>query len=136
MGKLAYSLILLFAIEMSLVLFAGAGFPGSSLYLLLTDPTQWDDNLLLGTSIINDILLILGGAAIVTGLYFVRNEWIVYAGLGAVFISFGINLYNLWQFYEGQGIFGDSGAIIATLLIGGIIIMFIITVLDFTRGRD
>lgn len=134
MGKIGYSLIMLFAIEMALILFAKTAIPGTSLYSFVTDPQEWD-NLTLLNQIINDILLIAGAATIVAGLYFVRNEWIVYAGIAAVFLSFGLILTQLWQFYSSQGIFGDSGGIIATLFLGGWIIMFIITILDFSRGK-
>lgn len=135
MGKIMYGMILMFAIELALVLFAKAAFPGSSLYNLMINPAGWQSEIFLDY-LIGDILLIAGTVGIVAGLYFIRNEWIVYAGVGAVFISFGINLYNMWQFISAQGIFGDSGAIVGTILVSGLLISYIVTVLDFTRGRD
>lgn len=135
MGKIGYSLIMVFAIEMALILFAKQSIPGTALYTLVTNPSDWDSTLLLG-QVLTDVLLVGGVAGIVAGLYFVRNEWIVYASISVVFLSFGSVLYQLWQFLGKEALLGDAGPIIATLLIGGWVIMYIVTVLDFSRAKD
>ena len=135
MGKVGYALIMVFAIEFALILFAKSAIPGTSLYNLVLNPQEWD-SLTLINQVLNDVLLIAGVGAIVAGLYFVRNEWIVYAGISSVFLSFGLVIVQFWQIYSAYGLFGDSDKIVLTMLIGGLIIMFIVTVLDFSRGTD
>ena len=134
MGKIIYALLLAFTVQFALVLFAGQSFPASSLYTFLMNPTEWDNGLFIGA--INDILLLLGGASIIAGLYFIRNEFILYLGLAAVFFSFGISFYNMWQFINQQAILGQGAGTIATLIITPIVLTYIILVLDFARGKD
>lgn len=134
MGKIVYALLLAFVTQFALVLFAGQNFPGSSLYNFLLNPTDWEGTLFIGA--INDILLLLGGASIIAGLYFIRNEFILYLGLAAVFFSFGISFYNAWQFINQQAILGEGAVYIASLVMAPIILVYIILVLDFARGKD
>ena len=136
-GMLKYVLILIVVIELSMVLFEVSEVPGTSLYNLVKAPIDWSSNNFLGSDIINGVLLTIGtGAAIVAGLYLVKNEWIVYAALGGVIITFGATLYQLFQFFENQGVFGDFGTYIAMMGLMGLVIVYITTVLDFTRGKD
>ena len=134
MGKIVYPLFFAFAIQFVLILFAGQEIPGSALYTFLANPTSWSTTALFGA--LSDVLLVAGTAAIVAGLYFIRNEWIVYSGLGFIFFSFGASFYNAWQFVNQHANWGDGGALAATIFIAPLILVFIIAVLSFTRGRD
>lgn len=134
MGKIVYTLLIAFVVQLALITFAGQDIPTSALYTFLTNPVEWDNSLFI--SAINDVLLILGGAAIIAGLYFIRNEFILYLGLGAIFFSFGISLYNLWQFIAQQALLGQGAEFVATIVIAPIILLYIVTIFDFARGKD
>ena len=129
-----YSLILLFAIELSMILFMGIAIPGTSLYNFLINPVSWDDMPLLGA--LSDVLFIGGTALIIAGLYAIKNEFALYAGISAIFISFGSGFYQFYQYYSKEALFGDAAGIITTMFIAGLVIMYIVTILDFARGQD
>lgn len=144
MGKVANFLIVAVIFQVALMLFAGqySGLadPGAdtnstmSITNLVVNPQNWLSNPFL--EYLNAALFAFGIAAVVAGLYFIRNEWIVYAGIGGVFLSFGISVYNFWQYMSGQNLWSGADNIIITLLMLPVFVFFVITVLDFTRGKD
>jgi len=143
MGKVMNALLLVSILQLSLILFSGQFVAEAdsfaetnqtmSLVELIRNPQNWTDLQLL--SYLNTVLFAFGLTAVVAGLYFIRNEWIVYAGIGGVFLSFGISIYNFYQYMIAQNIFGGA-AIIVTLLMLPFFIYFLVTILDFTRGKD
>ena len=135
MGKLTYALIFMFVIQFCLVIFLGADWPGSALYDLVINPTQWDDTTLV-SKVLNDAMLIVGLGAVAVGSILFRNELLIYSGLAAVFLSYGTSLYQIYQVIGSQEMFGDFSYLMATLITGGLIIAFIMITLDYIRGKD
>ncbi len=137
MGKMIPMLILIFALELGMILFFQVTIPGTSLYTIIADPAEWSSGTL-GAFLLSDILLAVGAIGIVAGLYFVRNDWIVYASVSAVFFSFGLVIVQAWQELAGTEMLGDavSAGFIMSMLLGGLIIAFLISVMDYARGRD
>lgn len=141
-AKILIALALVFAIELTASLFVTC-VPGSgiaceektSLFTFLLNPQDWS-----AAGLINlfqsDLFLIGGATAIIVGSIFLKNDFIVYAGIGGVLFGFGQTLYQLWQYINSQSVFGDASGMIATAILGPIMIFFIVTILDFVRGRD
>lgn len=142
MGKIENALILVVAAQIALILFTGQFTSASdsfadtnqtmSIVNYIIAPQDWSNLQIL--SYLNEVIFAFGIGAVVAGLYFIRNEWIVYAGIGGVFLSFGISIYNLSQYFAAQNIFGGAW-IIVNLFMLPFFIYFLIAVLDFTRGR-
>lgn len=143
MGKMLTALIMVILIEFSLGLFVSC-IPAdgvvcenkTSLFTFILDPQDWS---LIGfiDLILDNTLLIAGSSLIIAGFLLTpRYDFVIYAGIAFVFVSFGQTLYFLWQQLAALGLFGDAAPIIASLILAGPLIYFIIAVLDFIRGRD
>lgn len=143
MGKMLTALVIIFAIELAMSLFITC-YPGEGvtcegktyLFSLLVNPQDWSTNNLL--SWLKDNVLLLGGVlTIIAGLtIFTKVDFVIYLGIAAVFYSFGQTLFQLWQQIANIGFFGDGGNVMASIFVGGLIIYFLIAVLDYARGRD
>lgn len=136
MGKtILAALVLAFAIEFTLILFLGSQYTQTSLYSFLISPSDWESNPLI-FYFSNNVFLAVAGIGIIAGLYFIRNDFVIYAALGATFFSFGINIYHLWNAINSNMPAGDMSGIIATLVCFPIALFYIMACLDFARGRD
>jgi len=139
MAKLAGLLLLVFAINIGLVLIAGQSIPGNSLYNFLINPQDWNASTMLGW-LISDIALI-GGTALVIGSVAFKNDFLAFAGISTVFLSFGAQLFQLFQWVQSQPIFGGIGpegfgTWAATFFVSPIVLLYIYTILEFWRGKD
>lgn len=143
MGKMMVALVIIFIIELGMSLFISC-YPGEGvtcegktyLFTFLMNPQDWSASNWIEW-ITSNVLLFGGTLAIVAGLtLFTKYEFLVYMGVAAVFWSFGETIFHLWQQLANISFFGDAGTPIATLLIGGLLIYFMISVLDYARGRD
>lgn len=145
MGKVGNILLLLVIIEFALIMFTGTGTPegdptsvgnesSSSLLTMMVSPQEYLNLSLY--SAMNLIFMLVGAFTIIVGSYFIRNEWVAYAGITAVFFSFFLTLVHFHQYMTAQGVWGGSDGIIISLLMAPIIILFIVTLLDFSRGKD
>jgi hypothetical protein len=136
MGKMVYLVMTVIAVQLTLYLVFDVGFPLASLWLLFLNPQNWDSLSL--TAMITDAFTVVGVSAIIVGTLFWRNEFLVFAGLAAVFYSFGKQLVNLWQQIAGQSFFGDaaSSSLVASIIVGAIIFLYIFTIFEWWRGRD
>ena len=136
MGKMVNVLFIVMGVQLALVMFAGASIPGSSLWQLITNPFDWSNLDLI--DLLTDTLVVAGGVITIGGLVF-GNDLAVFGGISAVLLSFGASLYEFWNYFDSRGIFfggpGESGWI-AILFVSPIILLFIIVLLDFWRGKD
>jgi len=142
MARIENALILVVAMQFALILFSGQFVSEAdssadtnqtmSVVDFITTPQDWTDLQILGY--LNTVLFAFGISAVVAGLYFIRNEWIVYAGIGGVFLSFGASIYNVHQYFVAQNLFGGA-TILVTLIMAPFFIYFLVAVLDFTRGK-
>lgn len=142
MGKIVGALALVFAIELAISLFVSCVPGGSvsceektSLFTFLLNPQDWSLAGLVNM-LQSDIFLIGGATAIVIGSMFFKYDFIVYAGVAGVFFGFGQTLYQWWQQTNSQAVFGDASGIVATILLSGFVLFFIVTILEFARGKD
>lgn len=135
MGKLVYLVMIVIAVQLSLLLVFGQAIPGSTLWDLFTSPASNWDNLSL-TSLISDTITAISAVAIIIGTFWVKYDFLVFAGISGVFLSFGVVLSNVWQQIKSQAAATGNGGLIASLVVGPIIFLYILTILEFWRGRD
>ena len=144
MGKMLTALLIVFLIEASISIFmVGEPAPGeeteekTSFFEWLFNPQDWGVSDILG-EIDSTIFLIGGAVAITVGTLWMKSEFLVYAGVASVFLSFGATLYRLWQETAKISFFGGEavGQIMATTLLGCVFIYFLISVMDYARGKD
>jgi len=141
MGKLLNSLLLLVAIDICLVIFMGIAPPGSALWTLITNPTEWSSLTLL--DYIETTLVVLGASAVVVGTVWTKDDWIIFAGITSVFLSFGAGYYEFYQRLIGSPLAffsapltSGSSLTITAILIAPLILIYLYTALSFWRGRD
>jgi hypothetical protein len=133
MGKLVYSMFVLFMIQAAAILFLGVSFPGTALYSTVTGAEAWNAIPLI--DYVSAALLAIGAIGIVIGLYVVRNDFIFYASIGAVLLSFGQAYYEMYQkIYGAMG--GYIPQQIIVLFFVPVILPWIFLILDWIRGRD
>ena len=131
MGKMTAALIMIASIELGVALFM-QDTAISSLLFWVTHPQEasYTDFLGSATSILFNLA---ASTAIIAGfLYAVRPE-AVYASVALFVISFITIIARWWTLIASQGVFGQSGWLVATLLITPLSIFFLITVLDYAR---
>ena len=143
MGKLMNALIIALIIELAASMFitcigVGCGEERTFLFSWVLNPQNWSANGLM-TFITNNLFTLAGGAIIVgAALYLGGIEFVVFAGLAAIFFSYVKTLWILHQVIRNIGFFGGEiiGGFIATILLGGLLVYTIVAVIDFARGRD
>ena len=122
-------LLVVFAIHFTLMMCGIADVPGTALYQFLINPLDWEGADFLG--VLSDLFLTVGVAAtIIAGTVITRSDIFLFAGIASIFLSFGLPLAELFSIVEVQ-----SNSTLATLLVSPIILIYIITVVQFWRGR-
>ncbi len=125
---MAKLILVVFLIQFTLVITGVAAIPGSSIYNLLTNPTDWSASDFLNTFSL--LLLATGGVAVIVGTIVTRSDIFIFSGIAAIFLSFGIGLGELWTIIAAQ-----SNYIIATFFVAPILLIYIVTVIAWWRGR-
>lgn len=146
MGKMRNILLIVAVLQISLLLFATPGSEISdttlatgqnqsmSLTRILLQPQNWNSNPL--WSYLGVVLMGVGLAGVIIGSIFIKTDFPVYAGIALVFLSFGVSIFNFWQYMAAQGVWGEASFPIIALLMVPLVIMFIIAIFDYARGRD
>lgn len=129
MGKIVYALFVLFLIQALGFIYLGVEFPGSSLYQGVTG-----GYVLPFMEYIDEALVLLGGAAIIAGLYFIKSDFVFYAGISVVIYSFGKSYFALYNQVASR--FGFIPPQILILFFVPLILPWVFIVLDWVRGRD
>ena len=129
MAMLIKLLIAVFFIEAILISLGIAAIPGEGFYLFISNPTDWNGNIL--SLLISDLFLSIGGIAIIAGTYLIKTDLIVFAGLASVLYSFGKPLGSLWVI-----IAAESSPLVAMFLVSPIILIYVLTIVAWWRGRD
>jgi hypothetical protein len=134
MGKLIYAMCILFVLQFSAFLFLGVDLPGTSLYAAIMGATEWSS--LSYIDYLNGALLAIGVVGLVAGLYIVRSDFVFYASLAAIFITFGQVYYEMYQKIVGvTNAHGIPNQIIMFLFVP-LILPWTFILLDWIRGRD
>lgn len=122
-------LLVAFAIHFTMIITGVADFPGSALYIFLTNPLAWETTNFLG--LLSDLFLSVGVAAtIIAGTVLTRSNIFLFAGIAGVFLSFGLPLAELFAIITAQ-----SNIIIAIILVAPLILIYVITCISWWRGR-
>jgi len=132
MGKLLNAVLLVAAINLAMVMFLGASIPGSSLWTLITNPSAWSNLSLI--DYIQDTLGLVGLAGIVIGSFFIKSDFLVFAGISTIFLSFGMGLVEFHQ--RVSSTFDAFSPYITTLMITPLILAYIYVIFKFWRGND
>lgn len=133
MGKLVNSLLLIIAIEFSMILFLGIPTPISSLVELVTSPELFTKAALIDQIVTS--LTLVGVAGIAIGTIFSKQDFLVFGGLSLIFLSYGATFFRLYQTLNALPHFGKE-SYIAIIITAPLIIIYVYTVLKFWRGSD
>jgi len=132
--KLLNLLLLLVAIELSLIMFLGITTPSSSLVSLATNSQNWSN-----LALINQLQLIIAGlgtAVIIVGLFVgAKSDFLIMAPLVTVLLTYGATFYQVYQVIIQHSQF-NSNNYIAIIAITPFIIAYVYTLIKFWRGND
>ena len=137
MGKLYPALMLIVAIEVAMKLFLGVTTPVTSIFELILNPSNWSLTSFVISS--SNIIGLAGIAGIVIGSFWSKGDFLVFAGIAALFFSYGkvfgqfgtaistmINTYSTYQ----------AGNLVSFFIMAPIIVLYIYTIFKFWRGDD
>ena len=129
MSNFTKLLLVVFAIHFTLVITEVVGVPGSALYSFLTNPSNWGSMDII--SLLSDSFLTTAGIlTIVAGASFLpRGDLVIFATMATVFLSFGLPLVSLFNLISAQ-----LNWIMATVIVGPILAIYILTVVAWWRG--
>ena len=129
MASMTKLLLVVLAIHLTLIITGVADIPGSALYDFVTNPSGWEATDFGG--LINDLFLSVGVAAtIIAGTVITRSDIFLFAGIAGVFYSFGQPLAELWTLIAGQ-----IDPIIATIIVGPILLIYVVTCIAWWRAQ-
>jgi len=137
MGKLYPALMLIVAIEVAMKLFLGVTTPVTSLLDLILNPYNWSlTSFVISAS---NTIGLAGIAGIVIGSFWSKGDFLVFAGIAALFFSygkvfgaFGTTIANVINSQSSMG----AGNIVAFFIMAPIIVLYIYTIFKFWRGDD
>lgn len=127
MSKFVNLMLVVVAIQLVLISTGVVSIPGDVLFNFIINPSSWNNNA--WSSLISDLILGVSGVAIIIGLLFFKNDFIVFAPMVGVLFSFGIGLYNLYALVQAQ-----INSMVAIILISPIILIYIMGVLEWWRA--
>lgn len=133
MGKMVALLIIVFMIQLSLYLFDVQQDDEGSFFNFLINPTPWSNDTWFATWI-----FLTGGAisiAVIGGIV-LKNDLMVFAGAAGTFLLLGMPIASLWNVIGREAALGDLSQIIASIIVSPIIILYIMTALDWWKGKD
>lgn len=134
MGKLLPMLLFIVAINLSIVIFVGGNVPGSSLWDLIVNPQNWNNLSLMG--LIGDAIALSAVVGIVVGSFWTKSDFLVFASITGVFLSFGISFAELYTRFNQWEVLGQSNSYIALILAAPLIMTYIYVILKFWRNAD
>lgn len=134
MGKMLPMLLLVVAIELALVIFIGGDLPGSSLWDLIQDPQNWSNLSLV--SLFGDAVGLAALSGITVGTFWSKSDFLVFASITGVFLSFGISISRLFTQLNSQALFTSSQSYLAMIIVAPMIISYVYVCLKFWRGSD
>ena len=143
MGKLTNMLLILFGLQIGMVLIAGSEIPFIPLVEAVLGLEDWTA---LGFwDFFSSTLFVAGAGSVAVALY-TKSEMFYFLGLTSMFFSFGATWYQAYTKLKAEGFLGsgdvymigntDASGIILLLFVGVLVIMWLMTLIDFLRGRD
>ena len=128
MGAMTKSMMVVFVAYLVLILAGVVTVPGSALWTLMFNPTNWES--LSFISLISDALL-AGGAALAVGGTIFGNDTATFAGISGVFFSMGAGLMELFIIIKNT-----LGSEVAMIAVSPLILIFIMAIMAFWRRGD
>lgn len=127
-------LLFIVAINLSIVIFVGGNVPFSSLWDLIVNPQNWSNLSLMG--LIGDAVALSAVVGIVVGSFWTKSDFLVFAGITGVFLSFGISFAELYSRLNQWEVLGQSNSYIALIFAAPLVITYIYVILKFWRNAD
>jgi len=137
LANLTKLILVLVAIHIIFQMTGVVDLPGTSVYQLLTNPTNWGASDII--SLLNDLTIAAGGTLVIVGTLLPgKHDLMVFAGLATVMLTFGIGFGELFILIQAdaEAIFAGGGKWIATLFVSPIVAIYFMTVISFWRGRS
>jgi len=134
MGKMLPMLLLVVAIELSLVMFIGGDLPGSSLWDLISNPQNWGE--LSFVDLFSDAVGLAAISGIIVGTFWTKSDFLVFASITGVFLSFGVSVSKVFTQLNSQTVFTSSQSWLAIIIVAPMIISYLYVCLKFWRGSD
>ena len=129
MSSFTNMLIIVVMIQFTMIMFGVTDVPGTSLYTFISNPSDWETagwNLLLG-----DVIAAASVAMVIIGTYWIKTDFLIFAGVTGIIYSFGKPLISLFNEIKNS-----SSPEIAILITAPIIILYIMLLLGWWRGRN
>ena len=137
MGKLYPALMLIVAIEIAMKIFLGVTTPVTSILTLILNPYNWSLTAFVISA--SNIIGLAGIAGIVIGSFWSKGDFLVFAGIAALFFSYGkvfgqfsTTIANVINSQSSSG----AGTLISFFIMAPIIILYIYVIFKFWRGDD
>lgn len=134
MGKLLPMLLAIVAINLSIVIFVGGTPPGSSIWTMITNPQDWSNLSLI--SLMTDATALAAVAGIIIGSFWTKSDFLIYAGITGVFLSFGISFAELYIRFDQWEVLSTSQSYIALIFAAPLLITYLYVILKFWRNAD
>ncbi len=134
MGKLLPMLLFVVAINLSIVIFVGGSPPGSSLWDLITNPQDWNNLSLM--DFLTDAVALASVVGIVVGSFWTKSDFLVFASISGIFLSFGISFAELYNRFNQWEVLGQSNSYIALIFTAPLLISYLYIILKFWRNSD
>ena len=122
------SMMVVFVAYLVLILMEVITIPGSALWALMLNPTNWESLSFL--NLIRDAAAVAGVGIIIGGSIF-NNDILVFGGISAVFFSMGAGLMELFIVIKNT-----LGPEMAMIIVSPFILIFVMAILAFWRRGD
>lgn len=137
MGKFAYALLTLFAIELSLWFFGGTTFEKGTLFDLIFNPHTLLNNSLYITVIVGT-LGFFALAVVVAGNFFNINIYALYAGISVILITFVWSIAHLFVWLHGELVDfmpGNFSLVVSSIVTAPFLVFYLIAVTEWVRSN-
>jgi hypothetical protein len=129
MSSFTNMLIIVIMIQLVMLMFGVSDVPGTALYTFISAPSDWDNaawNLLFA-----DVITAASITVIIIGTFVYKADWLLFAGVVGVLYSFGKPLVSFFNLIKE-----NSSPELAILIVGPIILLYIMLLIGWWRGRN
>ena len=123
-GNMARLLLVVFAVQLTLIMMGIAAVPGSALWSFAQNPMDWGLTSFVG--FLGDLTLLLSAGAVIVGTFFVRSDILIFAGWAGMLLSFGAGLGQLFNTISAA-----SNPTVAMIFVSPLAILYVATAMFF-----
>jgi hypothetical protein len=134
MGKLLYAILGIISLSIFAEIILGVTMPSSALVKSVIGLQNWGDETLL--TYILGALGAVGLVGAIAGLVFIKQDWILYTGIGITFFSFGIQYVYVYQIINAKILSVGISSWVSILFMIPFFIPWLFILIEFPRGRD